>query len=327
VPEHEQDFLWNHTREIREKREAIRAEIRALEAEKEALSAERRAKRDEEEVEIVRKKRRGRSSPTPVLNLVAGGKATDRQLSDERKDTGVEGLNLAGALKGTGESAWKNESTQDVPITSHQRIIGGEEGSDQDEDVGFEFVRKTDGRAVPPPPLYTLLAAVKATQSTSDVRPYDGRDSSEDESEEQILPTRLISRPHQRPAPKPDSDIDPEEEYPGYGRGYPSPPSGPFGRHSSPLGIAQGLRRNPGAVDANTISIRTSLSDLKGKGHDISPPNSDRIIAPSDRLDPAGHSGISPELIAAITERVKKEGKFQCVILGAISSANSRISD
>ena len=39
-----------------------------------------------------------------------------------------------------------------------------------------------------------------------------------------------------------------------------------------------------------------------------SPPISDKMASGADRDELEGHPGVSPELIAAITERVKKEG-------------------
>jgi len=54
-----------------------------------------------------------------------------------------------------------------------------------------------------------------------------------------------------------------------------------------------------------------------------SPPINERMASAADRADPAGHDGVSPELIAAITDKVKKERKFQHTRLGAFSSANS----
>jgi len=40
-----------------------------------------------------------------------------------------------------------------------------------------------------------------------------------------------------------------------------------------------------------------------------SPPINERSTFAADRVEPAGNDGVSPELIAAITEKVKREGK------------------
>jgi hypothetical protein len=63
VPEYEQDFLWSHTREIREKRTVL-------------LTIEAKKKKKEEvEFEFVRKKKHERKpSPSPLLTFLAGGK-------------------------------------------------------------------------------------------------------------------------------------------------------------------------------------------------------------------------------------------------------------
>lgn len=67
VPEYEQDFLWSHTREIRERR---RSEV--------VLTIEGKKKHHhhgETELELVRKKKHERKpSPSPLLNFLAGGK-------------------------------------------------------------------------------------------------------------------------------------------------------------------------------------------------------------------------------------------------------------
>jgi len=68
VPEYEQDFLWKHTRELREHRyhhhpEAVEY---AIEGKKKHHS--------EPEFEFVRKKEKRRPSPSPLLTFLAGGK-------------------------------------------------------------------------------------------------------------------------------------------------------------------------------------------------------------------------------------------------------------
>jgi len=70
VPEYEQDFLWKHTRELRERRyhhhpppETV---VYAIEGKKKHHS--------EPEFEFVRKKEKRRPSPSPLLTFLAGGK-------------------------------------------------------------------------------------------------------------------------------------------------------------------------------------------------------------------------------------------------------------
>lgn len=64
VPEYEQDFLWSHTREIRERRKPV---LVAIEGKKHHHS--------EPEFEFVRKKEHKRKpSPSPLLTFLAGGK-------------------------------------------------------------------------------------------------------------------------------------------------------------------------------------------------------------------------------------------------------------
>lgn len=64
VPEHEQDILWAHTREIRERRQPV---LLAIEAKK---------KHGETEFEFVRKKKHHdrRPSPSPLVTFLAGGR-------------------------------------------------------------------------------------------------------------------------------------------------------------------------------------------------------------------------------------------------------------
>ena len=62
--EYEQDFLWNHTREIRERRQPV---LVAIEGKKKHHG--------EPEFEFVRKKHHERRpSPSPLLTFLAGGK-------------------------------------------------------------------------------------------------------------------------------------------------------------------------------------------------------------------------------------------------------------
>ncbi len=64
VPEYEQDFLWSHTREIRERRQPV---LLSLEGKKHH--------HHETEFELVRKKKHERKpSPSPLLTFLAGGK-------------------------------------------------------------------------------------------------------------------------------------------------------------------------------------------------------------------------------------------------------------
>jgi hypothetical protein len=64
VPEYEQDFLWSHTREIRERRKPV---LVAIEGKKKH--------HEEVEFEFVRKKEHHRKpSPSPLLTFLAGGK-------------------------------------------------------------------------------------------------------------------------------------------------------------------------------------------------------------------------------------------------------------
>lgn len=63
VPEYEQDFLWSHTREIRERRAPV------------LVAIEGKKKHHETEFEFVRKKKHERKpSPSPLLTFLAGGK-------------------------------------------------------------------------------------------------------------------------------------------------------------------------------------------------------------------------------------------------------------
>jgi hypothetical protein len=63
VPEHEQDILWNHTREVRERRKPV------------VIAIEGKKKHGEVEFEFVRKKEHKRKpSPSPLLSYLAGAK-------------------------------------------------------------------------------------------------------------------------------------------------------------------------------------------------------------------------------------------------------------
>ncbi|KAH9206854.1 hypothetical protein DL95DRAFT_469205 [Leptodontidium sp. 2 PMI_412] len=64
VPEYEQDFLWSHTREIRERRQPVMLSIEG-----------KKHHHHETEFELVRKKKHERKpSPSPLLTFLAGGK-------------------------------------------------------------------------------------------------------------------------------------------------------------------------------------------------------------------------------------------------------------
>jgi hypothetical protein len=66
VPEYEQDFLWAHTRQIRESRQPV---LLAIEDKK------HHHRHEESEFAIVRKKKHERRpSPSPLLTFLAGGK-------------------------------------------------------------------------------------------------------------------------------------------------------------------------------------------------------------------------------------------------------------
>ncbi|RFU35416.1 hypothetical protein B7463_g1004, partial [Scytalidium lignicola] len=70
VPEYEQDFLWNHTREIRERRQ--QPVVLAIESSKKEHYHRHHS---EPEFEFVRKKKHERKpSPSPLLTFLAGGK-------------------------------------------------------------------------------------------------------------------------------------------------------------------------------------------------------------------------------------------------------------
>jgi len=65
VPEYEQDFLWSHTREIRERRKPVLV----------AIEGTKHHHHSEPEFEFVRKKEHKRKpSPSPLLTFLAGGK-------------------------------------------------------------------------------------------------------------------------------------------------------------------------------------------------------------------------------------------------------------
>ncbi|CZS89871.1 uncharacterized protein RCO7_02403 [Rhynchosporium graminicola] len=70
VPEYEQDFLWSHTREIRERRQPVLLSI-------EGKKPHHHHHHGETEFELVRKKSHSHSrkpSPSPLLTFLAGGK-------------------------------------------------------------------------------------------------------------------------------------------------------------------------------------------------------------------------------------------------------------
>ena len=55
-----------------------------------------------------------------------------------------------------------------------------------------------------------------------------------------------------------------------------------------------------------------------------SPPINDGMASAADRDELRAHPGVTPELIAEITERVKKEGTNHLICCTAASLANSR---
>jgi hypothetical protein len=65
VPEHEQDVLWNHTRELRERRQP--QVVLAIEEKK----THHHHHLKDDEYEIVRKHKR-KSSPSPLVTFFAG---------------------------------------------------------------------------------------------------------------------------------------------------------------------------------------------------------------------------------------------------------------
>lgn len=74
VPEYEQDFLWSHTREARERRVTLLT-IEAKDKHDHHRKHSHSHGRDEVEFEFVRKTKRERKpSPSPLLNFLAGGK-------------------------------------------------------------------------------------------------------------------------------------------------------------------------------------------------------------------------------------------------------------
>jgi len=67
VPEYEQDFLWNHTKEIRERRHSGGTVVLAIE--------EKKHHHHDAEYEFVRKKEHKRKpSPSPLVTFLAGGR-------------------------------------------------------------------------------------------------------------------------------------------------------------------------------------------------------------------------------------------------------------
>ncbi|CAL3963201.1 unnamed protein product [Diplocarpon coronariae] len=55
-----------------------------------------------------------------------------------------------------------------------------------------------------------------------------------------------VSRVHRQPVPAPPSSVDPQEDFPGYGRGYPAPQSGPYGVRGPQPGYAPSSYSVPG---------------------------------------------------------------------------------
>jgi len=71
VPEYEQDFLWNHTKEIREKRSSSNTVVLAIE------DSKHHHHHDDAEYEFVRKKEHKRKpSPSPLIAYLAGGRGS-----------------------------------------------------------------------------------------------------------------------------------------------------------------------------------------------------------------------------------------------------------
>lgn len=62
VPDHEQDVLWNHTREIRERRQPV------------LVAIEGKKKHGDVEFEFVRKRHKRQQPPSTLLSFLAGGR-------------------------------------------------------------------------------------------------------------------------------------------------------------------------------------------------------------------------------------------------------------
>lgn len=69
VPEHEQDFLWGHTREVRERRRAITSTVLQIEQ-----GGDHHDGNGEVQYEFVRKKRPNRDKSPGLLAFLAGSK-------------------------------------------------------------------------------------------------------------------------------------------------------------------------------------------------------------------------------------------------------------
>lgn len=62
---------------------------------------------------------------------------------------------------------------------------------------------------------------------------------------------------------------------------------------------------------------RTRESTTSGRKRS-SPPLSDKMASATDRDDLSAHAGVSEELIAAITEKVKREGMLKSAIAASL---------
>jgi hypothetical protein len=130
VPEYEQDFLWNHTREIRRKRKPVLLEI----------DQKKHHHHEESEFQVVRRrKHEKRRTSSPLLTFLAGGKPDERRFDSDNAedyelakgkietpfepDAKVDEL-LAKWTTAFGETATGDEGTDDGPL------VGAEDGDD-----------------------------------------------------------------------------------------------------------------------------------------------------------------------------------------------------
>jgi hypothetical protein len=128
VPEHEQEILWNHTKEIREKRKPVLLEIE-----------EKKHHHDETEFAIVRKKKHEKKpTPSPLFRFLAGGtKSVERMVDSDN----AEDYELA---KGKMESQFEPDAKVDELLAKWTTAFGetaaGDEGTDGGPLVGAEDV-------------------------------------------------------------------------------------------------------------------------------------------------------------------------------------------